>query len=420
MAHPRVNTIGSRILFVKFVFVFVACMPTPTLAQTRSVSKNAVDTIQLRDKRQIRGIFLGVNADRQASIAVSSDWLNKFDKNLFAKTVQQSNQLATRARLQLRDRLKTWEPTRKFPSLDFMVSKELERIELEIEKPDPAPSQFLLLTLKSNSITSIQSASDANRSVALWSWYERLDDVETRQVSQLAEELKSKKVDSTLPPPDLSTRFPPVEEDDDHWTSRLALVSYRLAEPVEFQGSGEVMIQVGSNAPPSIATLIPQILQSQMNSLVQELAEGTSYSEKATLFERDWVKRSIAQAEVKGNNYFRATHLRFGSDGQSIFVDSIFLVRLASGQWSLSWKNSSDQSALSATPESMKRIMEDPQIKSLQGALKLLGGSEAFDKAIRVGSATMTAQTSVNDNFNSFVERYTRQLDSPPIEFPTR
>lgn len=421
MATVHSITISRRLRGFGIAFVLIACLQVPAAAQNRNVSKNAVDSIYLKDKRQIRGIALGVDDDRQARIAVASDWLSKFDKNLFAKTVEQSNLVASRARMQLRDRLQQLKPTGKFPGLDFFVSKELMRIEREIEEPELAPPQFLLLKIKLNSITNIQSASEANRNVALWSWHERLANVENRPVSQLSEELATRKIDWKLPAPDLSTRFLPTEEDDDRWACRFALVSYRLANPVEYQGSGDAMIQVDTDAPIPIAAIVPQILQSQMNSLVRQLKESPLaanglVSQKSSLLERDWVKVAIEKAEAKGYTYFRATHLRIGSEGPSVFVDSIFLTRLPSGKWSLVWKSSSDASATSASVENKRRIREDPQIKSLQAPLEILGGAEAFDQAIQTGAATMTAQNEVNRDFNGFLERYLHRWNSPILQ----
>lgn len=420
MTAVHSSTFGRLLGAIGIAFVWIACLQVPAAAQNRNVPKNAVDTIHLKDKRQIRGIALGVDDDRQARIAVSSDWLSKLDKNLFAKTVEQSNLVATRARVQLRDRLQQWEPTGKFPGLDFFVAQELARIEREIEAPDLAPPQFLLLKIKLSSIANIQSASEANRNIALWSWYEQLSNVENRSVSQLSEELATKKIDWKLPAPDLSTRFLPTEEDDDCWACRFALVSYRLANPVEYQGSGDTMIQVEANAPIPIAALVPQILQSQMNSLVRQLTEGQLTengldSKKSSILERDWVKVAIGKAEAKGYTYFRATQLRRGSEGPSVFVDSIFLARLPSGKWSLVWTKSSDASAASASLENKKRIREDPQIKSLQAPLEILGGAEAFDQAIQMGAATMAAQNEVNNDFNRFLERYLQRWNSPML-----
>jgi hypothetical protein len=65
--------------------------------------------------------------------------------------------------------------------------------------------------------------------------------------------------------------------------------------------------------------------------------------------------------------------------------------------------------------ENKKRIREDPQIKSLQAALEILGGAEAFDQAIQMGAATMAAQNEVNNDFNRFLERYLQRWNSPML-----
>jgi hypothetical protein len=108
-----------------------------------------------------------------------------------------------------------------------------------------------------------------------------------------------------------------------------------------------------------------------------------------------------------------------GSEGPSVFVDSVFLTRLPSGNWSLVWKKSSDASAASASVENKQQIRDDPQIKSLQGTLEILGGAEAFDQAIQIGAATMAAQNEVNNDFNHFLERYLHRWNSPVLHLPT-
>lgn len=83
----------------------------------------------------------------------------------------------------------------------------MERVELELETPPEDEYQFVILKMKVSALSRVNIASDQNRKLAVWSWYERLADVETRKPSSLADELKNKKVDPTLAPPNLQTGF---------------------------------------------------------------------------------------------------------------------------------------------------------------------------------------------------------------------
>jgi len=415
MTVASIGYSGRCILCLTILSWLVSILAVPVLSQDRLKSKLAVDSMVLKDRTLLRGFVIGANREQEVSIAVALEWLRKNDLNLFVKSTETSKQTASRSRTQLRDRLKAFVPTEVFQSYDFFIGKELQRIESEIENPVQSETQFLILKFKANAIASTKISPDANRRIALWSWHERLLDVETRPASSLATELKSKDIDPDSQPPDLASRFPAIEESDDQWTARLALVSHRLAQPIEFQGSGAMMILVGAKENVSLAALLPQMLQLQMKSIVQDLTEGTHRSQPPSIMDQDWIKKSIAQSEAKEKNYFRATQLRLEGDGFKAMVESVFVVRLTSGKWSILWRSTSEQSASEQPDAAMKRIADDPQVKALRSALEFIGGSEAFDKAVRIGAATQAAQRIVNEQFDGNSQRYLRQLDYPPV-----
>ena len=141
------------------------------------------------------------------------------------------------------------------------------------------------------------------------------------------------------------------------------------------------------------------------------------HRDKSTAWlERDWVKKSIAQTIEKDGSYFRATNVRLGTESQVASVDSVFVARMSSGTWTILWKSSVEQSTSNLSTDTIKQVVEDPQVKSLRTTMELLGGSETFDKAVRMGAATMAAQKKIDEQFGLFARRYIHQFDSPPIE----
>ena len=247
-----------------------------------------------------------------------------------------------------------------------------------------------------------------------------MPNVESRKPSSLASELKLKKIDATTAPPDLASRFYVTSEGDEHWTIRLAIVSYRLDKSIEFQGSGEVMLLVGGEQPPDFASLMGQMMQSQLNSLVQELTGVSKKPLNVKSEEAAWTKSAISQAEKRNAIYFRATNVRTEPSGNAATVESIFMVKLASGQWSAAWKTSTTQLASEQSDDAIKRITNDPQVKGIQTQFEALGGAGvSLDSAIKIGAATMTAQRIANEEFLRFSERYVKQLNSPPVDTPS-
>ena len=416
---------NRRLICYAITWMVIVGAVSSAFGQARDPSTLAVDVVNLKSHKQIRGFVLSANVMEDVRVAVSREWLEKEVPDTFLKAQEAAKQEAVRARLQLRDRLNNLineqaqfnDPAQVLNgAFVFFVRKELERIESEIENPTDEECQFLVLKIKPTAISDINVANDANRRIAIWSWHERLSDIELRKPSSLLTELKSKKIDATLIPPDLASRFYAVDESEDQWHIRLAIVSQQLNKPIEFQGSGDVMIQIGNDKQPELASLMGQMMQSQMNSLLQELSGNTKKLTPKKLDDADWTKSAISQAEKIKASYFRATNVRMDPARGSATVESAFLAKLESGRWILVWHSSTDQSASQQKEDTIKRIANDPQVKAIQTQFEALGIVGAgLDQAIQMGAATMTAQRMVNDEFQQFVERHLKQLNSPPI-----
>lgn len=413
--------------FVRYAFTWIVMVGAVSSAfgQARDQSRLAVDVINLKSHKQIRGFVLSAKATEEVRVAVSREWLEKEAPDTFLKDQEAAMQEDLNAKLHLRDRLKNLinkpaqinDPAHVLNgAFLFFVRKELERIESEIENPPDDECQFLVLKIKPAAVSGINVASEANRRIAIWSWHERLSDIELRKPSSLVTELKSKKIDPALIPPDLASRFYATDESEDQWRMRRAIVSQQLDQPIEFQGSGDVMIQLGNDKRPDTASLMGQMMQSQMNSLLQELSGNTKKLTPNKLDDADWTKSAISQAEKIKASYFRATNVRMDRAQASANVESAFLAKLESGRWILVWHSSTDQSASQQKEDTIKRIANDPQVKAIQTQFEALGIAGAgLDQAIQMGAATMTAQRMVNDEFQQFVERHLKQLNSPPI-----
>ena len=388
-------------------------------SQQSSRTRLAVDILNLKSRQQFRGLVLNTNTNEDLKIAVSREWFQHFDEKAYAKVDKEAKSEEKRARQQLKTRLEQLTSTGKHPAFDFFVKKELERVTAAIDAPPDDECQFLVVRLKRSLIANFILASESNRRVAIWAWSERLPKIESREVSDILKELKSKvqDFDATLTVPDLSTRFPMMEQSESQWRIRLAIVSHGLAERIEFQGSGKMMIQVGDDKQPQNANAImTQMLQARTESVLGELLGDPKSKSLLPDGKSDWVKAAIVKTEALGMGYFHATNVKVDLLGETASVESVFIVKHVDGDWRMAWNGIRDERASQQTADSIARVTKDSQIESLKNSLQaIVGVNDAFDKAIRFGAATMTAQQNVNEQFETFVERYLRRLDGPPL-----
>jgi hypothetical protein len=392
-------------------------------SQQSQRTRLAVDILNLKSRQQFRGFVLNANTNEDLKIAVSREWFQNFDEKAYTKVDKETKSEEERARQQLKSRLEQLTSTGKHPAFDFLVKKELERVTTAIDAPPDDECQFLVVRLKRSQIANLILASESNRRVAIWGWSERLPKIESREVSDILKELKSKveDFDATLTVPDLSTRFPIMEQSESQWRSRLAIVSHGLAERIEFQGSGKMMIQVGDDKQPQNANAImTQMLQARTESVLGELLGDLLGDPKSKSLlpdsKSDWVKAAIVKTEALGMGYFHATNVKVDPLGEIASVESVFMVKHVDGDWRVAWNGIRDERASQQTAASIARVTKDSQIESLKNSLQaIVGVNETFDKAIRFGAATMTAQQNVNEQFETFVESYLRRLDGPPL-----
>ena len=412
---------NSKHFWIQFglAFSLLTISVSTTPAQQPSRVRSGFDTINLKTHEQLKGVLLDANANEELKIAVSREWLRRTDANAYAKIAKQAEVDEQRANIQLRDRLKQLNTRDQHPAFDFFVKKELERIESVIDSPTEEESQFLVLKIKRTQVASLSMAMDANRRIALWGWFERLAKIESREVSDIAKELKSRDpaFDAANPAPDLSSRLPIMEQTEDEWTIRIAILAYGLSKRIEFQGTGAVMIQVNDDKqPPDLSALLVQMLQLQTSSVIGDLTGKVDKSPSAPRARSPWMNAAISKTEQQKEAYFRATHVQLDPLGENASVESVFMVKLPNDEWRTVWKRSHNELASQQAAAAMGRVMRDPQLASLAKTLQVIpGASESMEKAIRFGAATLTAQSAVNDQFGEFIGKYLRRLDTPPL-----
>jgi hypothetical protein len=395
----------------------------------------AVDVVKLKSGKIVRGTIARADADGSLTMAVSREWLRKSDPKLLANVEAEETHTRIAALEQLRDRIKKeLERVPEESAVATFLRVERKRIESQLaeaaprekllsEKAQPEQPQFVWLELPTKKIAKLVSPSVERKRIAGWSWYERLANVETRDAEDLARELARKRIDPAQPVPDLSERLPLRLQDEREWSARMALIHYSLGKPLDFQGTGDLLVRAdrAKNAA-DIAPLIARLFGGQVDSLLKDLLnEGRSApgpsAAASSKSPNAWLEPAIREAERDKARAFRATRVDLGLERRQATVNSAFVVQLANGKWEVIWADRVTEDGSQERPAMEAGIANDPQVKSALGLLKSLGanGDDQVRSAIRFGAATMAAQQAVNNRFSAFRDPYLRRLDGPPF-----
>jgi hypothetical protein len=390
---------------------------------SRSVTSGlrlAVDVVKLKSGKTLRGTIARAEAEDSLTMAVSREWLRKADPTLLAKVEADEAHTRLAALEQLRDRIK--QELRRVPEepgLATFLRVEQKRIANLLAETAPAGQpQFVWIELTKKRIAKVTSPSVERKQIAGWSWCERLANVEWRDADDLARELHRKRIDPAQPVPDLSDRLPLRLQDEREWSARMALVSYALGKPLDFQGTGDLLVradpaQNGAN----VAPLIAKVLSGQVDSLLKDLLTDGRPAATSSKPPDAWLEPAIREAERDNARAFRATRVDLSLERRQATVNSVFVVPLAKGKWQILWTHSDTQDGAQVRAALEANIAEDPQVKSALGILKSLGanGDDQVRSAVRLGAATMAAQQAVNNRFLKYQEPYLRHLDGPPL-----
>ncbi len=388
-------------------------------AQTKPVpiSQLTVDAIGLKSGKVIRGVIASAPPKGPIIVATERQWLQKHLPDLFLKATAAETELQKQANHQLIERLnKRLAAPVEQPGLAFFLKQELERAESQREKPPAAP-QFVWLELERDTISRISPAPVDRKRIAMWAFSEYLPNVESRDQQDLQKELTQRKVDFTANPPDLSDRVGPRPQSDHEWAARMAVVEYTLGKPLDFQGTGDLLIRTDGNQQAiDLAPLLTRTLNSQVDSLLKELT-GEPRSASPTTENKDWLKSATKSADAESVRGLRATRVEVQTDGLKAVVQTAFSARMPDGSWEVIWSHRESQDGTKPRPDAEAKITKDPRIQQITDTVKSLGtgGDDQIRQAIRFGAATMAAQQAADSRFFEFRDRHTKHLDGPPL-----
>jgi hypothetical protein len=383
----------------------------------------AVDVVKLRSGKTLRGTIAHAGPDGSLTLAVARDWLQKADPKLLADLEVDETRVARAALEQLRDRIKNEvRVTPEDSPVAGLLRLERTRVDALLagaaaEKTRPGEPQFVWVDLAKKEVDRVSSAAVEHKQVAGWAWYERLANVETRPADDLARELKRRGIDVSQPVPDLSERLPIRLPDDREWSARMALVAYSLSKPLDFQGTGDLLVRSDrANNAGDMAPLVAKLFGGQVDSLLKDLLSDGRPLATSAKSPTAWLESAIREAERDKARAFRATRVDLDVEHRQASVTSVFVVEL-NGKWETVWSERDTEDGAQERPQTEATIATDPQVKSALALVKSLGtgADDQVRAAIRFGAATMAAQQTVNRGFSAFQEPYLRRLDGPPL-----
>ena len=376
---------------------------------------------------------------------------------------------------QLRDRLVPWlERRTDEPSLAFHLEGEFERVSdlladadegLPIDDEAPAepaddgeesePSvrkprgPWAVLAVPRTAIEAIHRTAPHRRRIALHAWNAGLRDVAYREVDELEQALRDTGVatdaaptvpwDAAAPTPALPEETPFVAQlqSDEEWAARVALVESALLDEFSFQGTGSTLIKTPkSGEAVNGQALMMQMAGGQYRDLIDELSQPNAFSRRAQNARRqNRDKTATDAADRAGRRGVRVTRVAIDAAAQRVTVESQFLAKLPSGDWTPIWTAKETRGFADADPEVERRIRQDPQVEGLLnggglggGALGGLlggglgggGGGGLMEMAVQGGAASKSALDTVNAKWEKFRTPYLDRLDGPPLSTPNR
>jgi hypothetical protein len=371
----------------------------------------AFDTLHLRDRTKSTGVLLGRDS-QHAYLAVRRQAVEA-SKGAIRGYLKKADDEERIAYEQLRDRTQAMVQEPQHDAYRFVLEQERDRALRWLSGMERTPSELVILSIPLGDVAKQELAGTENHAIALWAWYKQIDAPEPSDAASLREALQKENIDWKRESPDLGSRFQAIPQNGDEWNARMALVRYSRDREIEFQGTPGMMVRIGDrNAQADIASLLAQGVQQQSKDLLGELLDGRKTKRL------DWLESCQGMLKEERDDYFRASCMEQDMAQSDGTVESVFVVRLGN-EWKTIWKLSVPIDVHAVPNAAQQQVENDPQIRSLLTLVQSLGigSQEAVDRALKTGAATMQAQSQVNQQFETFRQRFQHRLDIPVLRW---
>lgn len=381
-------------------------------------SRLGVDSVKIDGGKRLYGFLLSHHPDQSIVFAVGRQWLQATHPQLYVEFAKVERERFEKLRQTRIERIETWIDSRPDDrGLLSFLNHELARFSESVPE-DLSKKKFITLELMPTRYREIFNQPPDRRTVAGLAFQNDLETVETTPVTQLKKQLAEMDVDVEAETVNLSKEVEATSESDRQWAARKAIVEHSLRKQMEFQGTGAMLIRKTDK--PDMSALVSQVLggglgDDPISQLGAEL--GLPEFKKPKESSDGWWKRATEEAEREGFIGVSITRLNQNMLSPTVTVETYFFAQEKPGSWFQVVKFSGQANTAEQTEEQLKRIQEDPQVKSVMDTLKGLGlgGQGAIEQALRHGAATQKALQDATGQFNLFIDQNSRELDSQPI-----
>ena len=409
-------------------------------AQLPSSSKKSlvVDEVISTDGKRFYGIILKNSNPDGLTIMIRRDWLEKTHPDLYRTHLADESEKEIEVLTKHLFRLEAWWKSRKDNSeLVEFVDSEMERVEKQREAKQKNQNvdlkPFTLLNLPTTKLKRVYQQPRERHHMAGIAWKHNIDRVTTRSIKAIQRDLEEKNIGWMKESFDLSSQLAiSQEQSEEQWRARVALIEYQLYQPLDFQGTGSMLVRTDLNQANlkqgDINAMMKQLMNSNMqpdlnslladNRLLKDLGIGNNFNNNKPKQESTWWENAAKTAESEKINGFLTARVINETAGNDARVELCFFAYIKPDQWKQVIKIESRASHNDVDPAQIERINNDPQIKGLLDLTRGLGigSGDMIEKAVRHGAATKLALEEAKDEFHQFLDRHIKRSDSPPLQ----
>ena len=256
-------------------FIAVLLIVVPTFAADRpkvaAVLRLPVDQVAVRGGLKLRGMLFAQGEDQSVTLLVSAKWLKGANAEWFATQRRKTLDAHSLALEQAVERLEKELATEHPAALAAFFKQQQDEVQEELNNVEKFDPEFVWIALTAREVERVEATTAERRQLLAWAWNESLDRSETRDVDDLQKELKARAVNPVSWPLAFVERLPAREQTDDDWSARMAIADYAMSTPLDFQGTSDVLVRAGRDAPADLAPLLVNMLRKQLQSQLGDL-----------------------------------------------------------------------------------------------------------------------------------------------------
>ncbi len=401
----------------------VAFSPTMLLAAdqepvAKSFRDRVCDQAILTDGSRLTGVAIN---ESPARIALRTVRLEKDAPDLFKQEIAPAlAKLQTNQNQQLIDILQ-----QRIDQLKQDVPNDRQQIGLieeTVERLNPKQRlvpPWIILEINAKRLKRLELLTPNRRELATLAALNEIDEFEDLHWKSVAARLQ------TIPPAQLKRPVAAQQAAPPEVVAEriLAAVDVRLNKATRLIRTGNDFLP--EDGKPDLSVLMSSLLGNSLNSTLQDLLNetGGAVGKPAAAKGHDSVVRlpesAIRIAEKNGHSTVVVSSFDFDIERGAAAVTKQLIRKSKTGEWIFMTASTSSASTADITPEQVKRIEDDPQVKEISGLLSALStDASALNTALQMGAVVQSALSESDSAFQQSLQdtltAKTSAADYPP------